>query len=100
MKALANLVNAALVITTLGELICRWRGHAFGRPTFHHVAGWVKQCPRCLEVRQAARPMADGYQTHTSCDVCQCYPEGRIDCPRREACLARMPEYRNAESQA
>lgn len=33
-------------------------------------------------------------------EVCGCYPECRIDCPDREACLDDMPVYQSKREKA
>lgn len=37
--------------------------------------------------------VARGFKGFPECDVCQCYPECRCDCPEHLQCVQRMPEY-------
>jgi hypothetical protein len=34
--------------------------------------------------------LAKGYQGFPDDPVCQCYPEGRRDCPKRRSCLTKL----------
>jgi hypothetical protein len=37
---------------------------------------------------------------HPGCEVCQCYPECRIDCPDHLKCLDALPVYWSKEYRA
>jgi len=37
--------------------------------------------------------IAAGFQGFHDCEVCQCYPECRCDCPDHLQCVRRLPEY-------
>jgi hypothetical protein len=34
--------------------------------------------------------LVSGLQGFPHCDVCQCYPEGRNDCPKHRQCIERL----------
>jgi hypothetical protein len=36
------------------------------------------------------QPIALGLKAFPLCEECQCYPEGRIDCPDSAACMVRL----------
>jgi len=44
---------------------------------------WV-MLPECIR---------DGLKGHPRCEICQCYPECRRDCPDWKRCYRKMREY-------